>query len=179
MEKLKQKWYDIVLILVCIAVVIFFDNRNVRIIGIVAVIFCAIDFFSKPVEEKKVEHNENVLSDEEMEQELLGDGEFSYDNYDEVCCPKCGAFIGQGVTSCKQCGYGKSDYPEVCPNCGKPNEDKLPFCAYCNSKFDKISIKDDNKTRSTDDYGIVFGDSNDDTDEDVKTDNDNSEDNNN
>lgn len=137
MNKLKEKWFDVVLIVICIIAIIFINNINFRIVGAVAIIFCVIDIFSKPVEEKKPEGNEFVLSDEEMEEELLSEGEFSYDNYDEVCCPNCGAYLGRGVKECDQCGYGKSEYPDVCPKCGKPNEDKLSFCAYCNHKFEK------------------------------------------
>lgn len=137
MNKLKEKWYDVLLAVISIVAMIFVENRNFRIIGVVAILFCIVDFFSKPVEEKKTEENEFVLSDEEMEEELLSEGEFSYDNYDEVCCPNCGAYLGKGVKECDQCGYGKSEYPEVCPKCGKPNEDKMSFCAYCNYTFEK------------------------------------------
>lgn len=137
MNKLKEKWVDVGLVVICIVALFFISNRNFRIIAGVAIIFCIVDFFSKPVEEKEPETNEELLSDEEMEQELLDDGEFSYDNYDEVCCPKCGAYLGKGVTECDQCGYGKLEFPEVCPSCGKVNEDQMSFCAYCNYKFEK------------------------------------------
>lgn len=137
MNKFKEKWFDVVLVIICIVALFFVSNRNFRIVGVVAIIFCIIDFVSKPVEEKEIKDDEEMLSDEEMEEKLLEEGEFSYDNYDEVCCPKCGAYLGKGVKECDDCGYGKLEYPKVCPKCGKVNEDQMSFCAYCNFKFEK------------------------------------------
>ena len=160
MDKLREKWYDVVLTVICVVAIIFIGNRNFRIVGVVAIIFCIVDFFSKPVEEKEEEINENLLSDEEMEQELLDEGEFDYDNYDEVCCPNCGAYLGQGVKECDQCGYGKLEYPEVCPKCGKPNEDKMSFCAYCNYKFEKNSYAPKKPLQEIEEYDVdgIFDD---------------------
>lgn len=133
MKRLKEKWLDLLVTVVCIVAAILIDNRNFRIIAVVVGIFCIYDFFSKePVKKEKEDKDKDVLSDEEMEDELLGEGEYSYDNYDEVCCPKCGAYLGKGKTTCDVCGYGKQKYEEVCPECGKRNEDDLDTCAYCN-----------------------------------------------
>ncbi len=73
---------------------------------------------------------------EELVEELTEDGELSYDEYDKVCCPECGEYLGEGVTICKTCGYGKITASIVCPNCGKTDEDHLGFCSYCDYEFD-------------------------------------------
>ena len=73
---------------------------------------------------------------EELVEELTEDGELSYDEYDKVCCPECGEYLGEGVTVCKTCGYGKITASIVCPNCGKTDEDHLGFCSYCDYEFD-------------------------------------------
>ncbi len=73
---------------------------------------------------------------EELVEELTEDGELSYDEYDKVCCPECGEYLGEGVTVCKTCGYGKITASIVCPNCGKNDEDHLGFCSYCDYEFD-------------------------------------------
>ncbi len=76
------------------------------------------------------------ITSEELEEELTEDGELSYDEYDKVCCPECGEYLGEGVTVCKTCGYGKITASFTCPNCGKLDEDHLGFCAYCDYEFD-------------------------------------------
>ncbi len=76
------------------------------------------------------------ISNEELEEELTEDGELSYDEYDKVCCPECGEYLGEGVTVCKTCGYGKITSVIVCPKCGKTDEDHLGFCAYCDYEFE-------------------------------------------
>lgn len=78
---------------------------------------------------------------EELQEELTEDGEFSYDDYDKVCCPECGQYLGEGVTVCKTCGYGKIVNTFICPNCGKTDEDHLGFCAYCDYQFDTKESK--------------------------------------
>ncbi len=100
-----------------------------------AFVLVAFGIFDKPKETTEEEEEIEVLSDEEMEEELLSDGEFTYDNYDEVCCPECGEFLGKGVYECESCGWGTEKLIEVCPSCGRENEDKLDFCTYCDYQF--------------------------------------------
>jgi 4-hydroxy-3-methylbut-2-en-1-yl diphosphate synthase IspG/GcpE len=76
-----------------------------------------------------------LVSDDEICEELLEDGEFSYDNYDEVCCPECGEYLGEGVTVCNSCGYNKEKEDIICPNCGRLDEDHQGFCSYCDYEF--------------------------------------------
>ena len=131
--------------LIALIIVNFFTIKNKYafiILGVI-LIFVLFGIFdeSKPEAEKEVD--ENVLSDEEMEEELLSEGEFSYDNYDEVCCEKCGEYLGVDVTKCPSCGYSKiaeendDSEDETCPNCGKPKDDGMSFCTYCDYEFNK------------------------------------------
>jgi len=76
----------------------------------------------------------DVLNDEEMDDFILEDGEFSYDNYDEVCCPECGEYLGKDVLICPNCKNANEDLPEVCQNCGKTREE-IDFCPYCNHYY--------------------------------------------
>ena len=90
------------------------------------------DIAEQSNDEDKIEE----ISIEELEEELTEDGELSYDDYDKVCCPECGEYLGEGVSVCKTCGYGKITASFTCPNCGKLDEDHLGFCAYCDYEFD-------------------------------------------
>jgi hypothetical protein len=71
---------------------------------------------------------------EDIDEVLLEDGEYSYENYDKVCCPECGAYLGEGVRVCPECGHGK-ETRSSCPFCGKPldEDDDIGFCPYCNN----------------------------------------------
>lgn len=82
--------------------------------------------------------NECVIL-EDIDDVLLENGEFNYDNYDEVCCPKCGAYLGQGVDKCTECDFGQEE-PSVCPSCGKfleEDDGEIGFCPYCNNPLDR------------------------------------------
>ncbi len=141
----KIKAIAVVALIALIAVNFFIIKNSYIGTVLISVLICIILFGifdeKKPEAEKQVD--ENVLSDEEMEEELLSDGEFSYDNYDEVCCEECGEYLGVGVTKCPSCGYSKdaeeNDDKEVdtCPNCGKPKDDGMDFCTYCDYEFNK------------------------------------------
>lgn len=133
MKKLsnKLKYYICGALAVLLLLERLFIKNNIVftiVLAVMLIIFVTID------DGVKKETAEDV--DPELEEELIADGEYTYDNYDEVCCPKCGAFLGKDVTSCSQCGYGKEEKEDiVCPQCGKVNEDGLDFCAYCNYDF--------------------------------------------
>ena len=113
------------------------NNMIITIACLAIFIILMTGIFDEPAKtEEKAEEDDEILSDEEMEEILLEDGEFSYDNYDEVCCPECGEYLGIGVTKCSSCGYNNSDENQVCPNCGRQIEDKVDFCTYCDYEFD-------------------------------------------
>lgn len=136
--KIKISWYDIVLAVALGVCLFFVKNTFFRFTLVVFLLFILIDVLTKPLykDTKDTEEtDENVVSDEEMEDVLLEDGEYSYDNYDEVCCPKCGEYLGKDVTICEGCGYGKEKVPTICPNCGKTVEDNIGFCTYCDYEF--------------------------------------------
>lgn len=137
-----------VIIIACLVIALglnFFtiNNRYILIVGIVALVLVLFGLFDeKKEEDTEKEEDSNVASDEEMEETLLGDGEYSYDDYDKVCCEKCGAYMGEGVDVCPSCGHVKSGSEtakkqKVCPNCGRPIEDDLDFCTYCDYEFKK------------------------------------------
>ena len=40
---------------------------------------------------------------------------YMYENYDDVCCPECGEYLGKDVLKCPSCGYFKGDVaPQFC-----------------------------------------------------------------
>ena len=94
-------------------------------------------FFGKEPEESEDEEVEVYI--ENIEDELLEEGEFDYENYDEVCCPECGAYLGKGVTACGECGFGQ-ERDSTCSYCGKyldEGDADIGFCPYCNHSFNK------------------------------------------
>ena len=97
-----------------------------------------INQYEDCIVESDVEVTDGIteLTSDDLSEELTEDGEFSYDNYDEVCCPECGEYLGAGVEMCKSCGYGKTEQIITCPNCGRTDEDNLGFCTYCDFEFD-------------------------------------------
>lgn len=144
MKNKKDIIFDSLLLIAVLVFMFLIRKRIVFVMGAVIIACIGVDIYGKfkgQTDEEINESDDGSISDDE--EQLIEDGEYSYDNYDEVCCPKCGAYLGKGVTVCKQCGWGESEYPAVCPNCGKPNEDNLPFCAYCNYQFKKNTTKED------------------------------------
>ncbi len=129
--------------LILVSVLTFIINKvtiNSIYLNMIALLFLAISLviaMGRDKDEIDIDEKEEtqVLDDKEMEDVLLKDGEYSYDDYDKVCCPECGAFIGENVGECDNCGYGKPVEVQVCPKCGKQNEDNLDFCAFCNYNF--------------------------------------------
>ncbi len=131
------KLSDIILMIIAMLAIYFVNYFPIQVGCLVIILISFVDIFyiAKNI---NIVQTDELLSDEEIEEELLFDGEFSYEIYDEVCCPDCGAFLGKNVNKCENCGYGMSIYPEICPNCNQENTDKLEFCAYCGEKFQKI-----------------------------------------
>lgn len=79
--------------------------------------------------------NSDESKDVDVEDELLEDGEYSYDNYDEVCCPECGEYLGKGITKCTSCEFDQ-EISTVCNNCGKPREENIDFCPFCDKDYE-------------------------------------------
>lgn len=134
----------VVIALAFVANLVTIKNKYISIVclGVIFVLLIGLFDEKKEPEEDDGEDEEDVASDEEMEAELLSKGEYSYDNYDKVCCEECGAYLGEGVDVCPECGHVRAGSEEaektkVCPNCGKPIEDDVGFCTYCNYEFKK------------------------------------------
>jgi len=116
----------------------FFSLKNMTLTFAVLIIWgIYISGVFEQSSEKVIEDDpdDEVLSDEEMDEFILDNGEFSYDNYEDACCPKCGDFLGIDVTICPSCGYNKDNQPQVCEQCGKVREDDIDFCPYCNRNY--------------------------------------------
>ncbi len=137
---LRKNWNNVSVIIFAVALGAYFRTMPILVIAGFLILFCVIEMVYNP-KKKEVEENPELLSDEEMEEQLLSDGEFSYEDYDKVCCPKCGDFLGEGVTTCNSCGYGYGKYPATCPECGKENNEDMDFCAYCDVKFSPVVHK--------------------------------------
>jgi len=139
MKNLNFKAKVIITIIIAAVFVANLMTKNIMLVNYALLIIWALSvsgILNDTKTEKIYEEPENeVLSDDEMEEFILEEGEFSYENYDEVCCPKCGEFLGNANTKCPTCGYSKEDIQQFCENCGKLREDKIDFCPYCNTNY--------------------------------------------